>query len=247
MRSNISVYFFANIYATHALAVRMMFGQKGIPAFLEIFDRKLAGRNPSGKTPESHQHCFYLIFLMVSLMSPIGASCAEPDWSIGAYGGKHFDTEPANFANGNTKYQNQFIAAVTASKNVWRDETLPFSLEIDGMVGYQFGLESFYEVAVAPVLRWSSFPWKETLQTDFRFGPLGVSYTTIVSPLERGVEGKGSKTLNFLLVELAFSLPEKKANEVFLRLHHRCTIYDLLNNYGANGEDFFALGYRQFF
>jgi len=30
-------------------------------------------------------------------------------------------------------------------------------------------------------------------------------------------------------------------------LHHRCTIYDLMNNYGANGEDFFALGWRRRF
>jgi hypothetical protein len=31
---------------------------------------------------------------------------------------------------------------------------------------------------------------------------------------------------------------------VFVRLHHRCAVYDLLNNYGANGEDFLAFGYR---
>jgi len=246
MRSKVLVCF-ASFYAAHALAFRMMCGQKGTPTSLNVSHHMILGRIPYGKAPENHQHHFAFVFLLLSLMLPISAFCAKPDWSIGAYGGKHFDTEPANFANGNTKYQNQFIAAVTVSKSVWRDETLPLSLEIDGMVGYQFGLESFYEAAVAPVLRWSSFPWQETLQTDFRFGPLGVSYTTIVSPLERGIEDKGSKTLNFLLVELAFSLPEKKTNEVFLRLHHRCTIYDLLNNYGANGEDFFALGYRQFF
>jgi len=49
------------------------------------------------------------------------------------------------------------------------------------------------------------------------------------------------------MIELAFSLPQHKENEVFMRLHHRCTIYDLLNNYGANGEDFFTLGYREYF
>jgi hypothetical protein len=120
-------------------------------------------------------------------------------------------------------------------------------LELDGMIGQQFGLASLNEIAIAPVLRWSSFPWKETLQTDFRAGPLGVSYTTAISPLERGTNGNGANILNFLLIELAFSLPQEKTEEVFLRLHHRCTIYDLLNNYGANGEDFFALGYRRFF
>jgi len=33
----------------------------------------------------------------------------------------------------------------------------------------------------------------------------------------------------------------------YLRLHHRCTIYDLINDYGANGEDFFGIGYRRYF
>jgi len=30
-------------------------------------------------------------------------------------------------------------------------------------------------------------------------------------------------------------------------LHHRCAVYDLINNYGANGEDFFTIGYRKYF
>jgi len=199
------------------------------------------------ENPLSRLQRFCYMFLFVSLLLPASAFCIEPDWSMGAYGGKSYDTEPANFADGRTNYLNQYIVAVTASKHIWRDETLPLSLEIDGMIGYQFGLESLYEVAVAPVLRWSSFPWKEKLQTDFRFGPLGVSYTTSVNPLERGKDGNGSKTLNFLVVEFAFSRPGIKTNEVFLRLHHRCTIYDLLNDYGANGEDFLALGYRKFY
>lgn len=223
--------------------------QQGVAIAQKIFQTGVSWRhfNFSGSKQESYRSRIILVSLLFALMLPASVFCVEREWSMGVYGGKHFDTEPANFANGNTNYVNQFIVALTASKSVWRDDTLPLSLEIDGMVGYQFGFESFYEAAIAPVLRWSSFPWKETLQTDFRFGPLGASYTTKISPLERGKDGNGSKTLNFLVVELAFSLPEKQENEVFLRLHHRCTIYDLINNYGANGEDFFALGFRQFF
>ena len=137
MRSKISVCI-ASIGVAYAFAVRMMCVQKGIPTPLKVSHRIFPGQILSGIAPENHQHFFYSVFLLLSLMLPISASCAKPDWSMGAYGGKHFDTEPANFANGSTKYQNQFIAAVTASKNVWRDETLPLSLEIDGMVGYQF-------------------------------------------------------------------------------------------------------------
>jgi hypothetical protein len=49
------------------------------------------------------------------------------------------------------------------------------------------------------------------------------------------------------MLELTASAPKNPKSEWFARLHHRCTIYDLMNNYGANGEDFFALGWRRRF
>jgi hypothetical protein len=188
-----------------------------------------------------------IILMPVFLMLPSRAFCTESDWSIGGYGGQYYDSEPAGFSQGKANYLNQYLVAVTASNTVWRAESLPLSLEIEGMIGYQFGLASLAEIAIAPVLRWNIFSWQETLQTDLRAGPLGVSYTTSVSPLERGPDGSGSQTLNFLLIELAFSLPRMKSKEVFVRLHHRCSSYDFINNYGANGEDFLALGYRRHF
>jgi hypothetical protein len=175
---------------------------------------------------------------------------AEPrqsGWSMGVYGGQYYDSEPAGFIEGRANYLNQHLLALTASKTVWRSPTLPVAVELDAMLGQQWGLASLQEIAVAPVLRWSSFPWNALLQTDLRLGPLGVSYTTEVGPLERGSGGQGSRWLNFLMVELAVSRPEQPSEEVFIRLHHRCAIYDLVNNYGANGEDFLAFGYRHRF
>ena len=175
------------------------------------------------------------IFLPVILMIPASAYCDESDWGVGGYGGQYYDSMPAGLlTQGNANFLNQYLIAFTASRTVWRSEAMPLSLEIDGMIGQQFGLASLSEIGMVPVLRWSSFPWKEILQTDIRFGPLGVSYTTTVSPLEQGKNGNGSHILNLLLIEFDFSLPQKKSKEVFVRLHHRCTIYDLLNDYGAN-------------
>ena len=187
-------------------------------------------------------------FIFVLLTIPASAFCAESDWSVGVYGGQYYDSEPAGLlTNENATFLSQFLIAVTASRSLWRSEALPLSLEIDGMIGQQFGMATLSEIGIAPVLRWSSFPWREILQTDIRFGPLGVSYTTSISPLERGPDGRGSNTLNLLLIEFDFSLPREKSKEVFVRLHHRCSIYNLLNDYGANGEDFLALGYRRYF
>ena len=183
----------------------------------------------------------------ITCLLAIGVCAKEPEWSLGVYGGPYYDTMPAGFLGGDAHFKDQYLLALTTSKTLWRSPTLPLSLEIDGMVGLQLGQATVTEVAVAPVLRWSGFPWNHVLQTDLRLGPLGLSYTPYVSPLERDSAGRGSQFLNFLMIETAFSQPGNKHDEVFLRLHHRCTIYDLMNDYGANGEDFFGIGYRRYF
>jgi hypothetical protein len=181
------------------------------------------------------------------MLLPGGAMAKEPEWSLGAYGGKYYDTEPAGFLKGDANFKDQYIFALNVGKTVWRSATLPLSLEIDAVLAQQSGQASLTEIAIAPVARWSGFPWNHVLQTDLRLGPLGLSYTPYVSPLERDSAGRGSQFLNFLMIETAFSQPGNKNDEVFLRLHHRCTIYDLMNDYGANGEDFFGIGYRRYF
>ncbi len=170
-----------------------------------------------------------------------------PTWSLGVYAGQYHDTEPAGFLMGRSQFQNQYLLALTASKTVWRSPDWPLALEIDGMVGQQWGQALLSEVAVAPVLRISGWPGRDAWPMDLRLAPLGVSYTSSVSPLERGPNGMGSQTLNFLMVEAAVPWGMKERHEFFARLHHRCTIYDLINNHGANGEDFFALGWRRRF
>lgn len=185
--------------------------------------------------------------LTLALALPLGLHAAEGDWSIGAYAGKYYDTEPAGFTQGRANFLEHYLVAVTAKKTLWQSATLPLSLELDGMLGLQNGVATLGEVAVAPALRWSGFPWNETVRTSFSAAPFGVSYTTSVSPLELGKDGKGSRILNWLFLELALSRPQDKSSEVFMRLHHRCAVYDLLNNYGANGEDFFAVGVRRRF
>lgn len=188
-----------------------------------------------------------LVIASALLMLPKLALAKEPEWSLGAYGGKYYDTEPAGFLKGDANFKDQYIFALNAGKTVWRSATLPLSLEIDAVLAQQFGQASLTEIAVAPVARWSGFPWNNWVQTSLRLAPLGVSYTSEISPLELGPTGQGSRFLNFLMIEVAFSSPQNKSNELFMRLHHRCAVYDLINNYGANGEDFFTIGFRKHF
>jgi hypothetical protein len=188
------------------------------------------------------------LVLPIALAALPGAACSKDfDWSLGAYTGKYYDTEPAGFLKGDAKFEEQYIFAINGGKTVWRSASLPMSVEIDAVLAQQSGLASLTEIAVAPVLRWGGFPWSGVVQTDLRLAPLGVSYTSEIGTLERGPGGEGSKLLNFLMIEGAFSSPQNPSNEVFMRLHHRCAVYDRLNNYGANGQDFFVMGYRKRF
>jgi hypothetical protein len=175
---------------------------------------------------------------------PFAVRAGEPDWSLGVYAGQYYDSEPAGVIQGRANFNDQYLLALTGSKTVWRSATLPLSLEVDAMLGQQAGVASLTEVALAPALRWDIGRLGNAVQTALRLAPLGVSYTSVVSPLERGPQGEGDRLLNYLFIEAAFSRPAVPANEFFVRLHHRCTVYDLINNYGANGEDFLALGYR---
>nr|WP_315464734.1 hypothetical protein [uncultured Rhodoferax sp.] len=183
----------------------------------------------------------------LGLLSTPAARADASDWSIGAYAGKYHDAEPAGALAGTANYAEHYMVALTGSKTLWRHATWPVAIELDGMLGQQGGLADLTEIALAPALRWSGLPWRDTLRTDIRLAPLGISYTSRVGPLETGPDGRGSRTLNFLFVEAAFSRPQSKDSEVFIRLHHRCAIYDLLNNYGANGEDFLSFGFRRKF
>jgi hypothetical protein len=45
----------------------------------------------------------------------------------------------------------------------------------------------------------------------------------------------------------AFALPRWPRNELSVRLHHRCDVLGLLNDYGSNGENFLVVGYRRRF
>ncbi len=182
-----------------------------------------------------------------AVLMPLAAQADESDWSIGVYAGKYHDAEPAGALAGRANYAEHYMLAVTGSKTLWRHSEWPIAIELDGMLGQQAGMANLTEIAVAPALRWSGLPWRDTLRTDIRLAPLGLSYTSQVGPMEAGPDGRGSRTLNYLFVEAAFSRPQSKDSEFFVRLHHRCAIYDLLNNYGANGEDFLSFGFRRKF
>lgn len=151
-------------------------------------------RQPSTPTPDPRRRPSLLpLVLAAGLLLPASAVCEPEDWSVGVYGGQYDDSEPAGLTQGRANFLNQYLIAVTASKTVWRAATYPLALEVDGMIGHQFGIATLQEFAIAPVLRWSGFPWNGFLPTSIRVGPVGYSHTTKVSPLETSESGEGAR------------------------------------------------------
>ncbi len=94
------------------------------------------------------------------------------------YGGQNYDTEPAGFLNGRAGFKDQYLLALTASKTLWRSDSLPLDMELGGMLGQQWGQTNLQGVALVPVLRWSGIPWSKTLQRALRVGPVGLFFTS---------------------------------------------------------------------
>ena len=97
------------------------------------------------------------------------------------------------------------------------------------------------EGALFANLRWSNFPWNNTLPTSIAIG-WGVSYTDGLTANEAqdakytdDDEGP-QRWLNYLAVEYAFGLPQYPGWQLFYRLHHRSGAFGLFaaNDVGSN-------------
>ena len=121
----------------------------------------------------------------------------------------------------------------------------PLDLEVRGEVARRFGMDRQSEVDLITVVRWKKFPWNDKLYTNFRFGFLGGSYVSSISPWEKQDSGnnKGSKFLQLLIGEFTFSPSESSNYEAFIGLHHRSGIFTLINGV-TGGSNYFVVGVR---
>ena len=122
-----------------------------------------------GQMKKALTHRLGLALMTGLLVMPVCAK--DGDWTMGVYAGQYHNQEPASFLAGRSEFKNHYILAVTASKRLWRAENWPLELELDAMLGQQWGQATLSEVAVAPVLRWSGLPGRDKLAVDVRAGP----------------------------------------------------------------------------
>jgi hypothetical protein len=87
-------------------------------------------------------------------MSGRAADASEKyDWGVGVFGGKFYDSALDKFLTfKDSKFLDQYMVGVTVDRTIWHADSIPLSLQIEGMTGVQFGKDSLGEVGVAPRL-----------------------------------------------------------------------------------------------
>jgi len=143
----------------------------------------------------------------------------------------------------NTSFEDTgIIAAAGSRKLVELDENTWIDVELG--LARRVGGSDHWEISGLAFLRWDGVPWKEWLYTSFGVG-VGPSFATGVWETERkkSGNGKGSRTLNMLVPEIALALPDEPNKQLVFKLHHRSGIFGLINGV-SGGSTFVTVGGR---
>jgi hypothetical protein len=140
-----------------------------------------------------------------------------------------------------------YLVAANVDYRFYKSSVLPIQFEGEFDVAKRFHGADQFDIVVAPLVRWTSFPWNKFLYTNARVGALGLSYATGISAWERQNSGNnhGSNFQQFGALEVTFAARENAPGEVFFRVHHRSGVYGLVN--GTSGaSNYLCFGFRMF-
>lgn len=153
----------------------------------------------------------------------------QRDWMLTGYGAQLSPDTLGETLTFNAHYEDSYIAVLSLAKRIHSFKKLPVDFEMEGQVGKHFGEQNHFEVNAVPmVFRWKNFPWDKYVDTSVAVGA-GVSYAFEKPDIEENSVGKDKtspKLLGYLMLEFAFSLPDKPQWSFVTRVHHRS---------GANG------------
>lgn len=122
--------------------------------------------------------------------------------------------------------------------------TPDMTLEAEGNILKHMGKQHHWEAAAAPMVRWHTFPWNDTVATTAAIG-LGLSYATHLPVIEQEKNGKSNTLLVFLPVEVTVAPEPDSAWAGVLRIHHRSGAWGVVGPRG--GSNFATVGVRYHF
>lgn len=170
-------------------------------------------------------------------------SAAGDRWFVSLYTGQYSDTALNEIVRFNTQFENSYVHVLSLGKElgVFKDK---IGMEVEGQVGLHSGIQSHSEFNLSYSLRWLPFYWDRYLDTSFAFGN-GVSYASSDPELEiiESDDDKTNQWLYYILVEMAFVVPNYEQCDFFVRIHHRSSVFGAIDGIVA-GSNFVGAGVR---
>lgn len=162
------------------------------------------------------------------LLLAADVSAGEDGWFISVYGGQASDTAFNEVLRLKTRFEDYYLAAVALGKELGKYKNR-VALEAEGQIVQHFKGKAQQEFNAALILRWLPFPWDDYLDTSIAFGN-GLSYATRDPEFEeKTADGnETSQILYYLVAEVAFGLPGDSHWSVFTRVHHRSSVFGLI-------------------
>ncbi len=185
------------------------------------------------------------IALMVLGMASLshGPATAEQRWMVSFYTGQYSDTALNEIIRFNTDFESSNVYVLSLGRELGTFKDI-IGYEVEGQVAWHTGEQTHEEINAAFTLRWLPFPWDRYLDTSFAFGN-GLSYATSDPELEirEGNDHETNQLLYYILVETAFTIPHYDSWDLFVRVHHRSSVFGLIGGI-STGSNFVGIGIR---
>lgn len=181
-----------------------------------------------------------LIFVWLFFWS---AAFGDDRWFVSLYGGKFSNNALLDIVRFQTQFESSYLTVLSVGKEIGQYQD-KIRYELEGQLALHSGFQSHEEINGVFIVRWLPFAWDRYLDTSLAFGN-GMSYATEEPPLEimDSDNLKSSRWLYYLLIEMAFALPEDNKWDLFVRVHHRSGIFGLIHDVDS-GSNFIGLGIR---
>lgn len=143
----------------------------------------------------------------------------ERDWAVTAVAGRLTVEDTSQIFAGTVNFADAGIVGLEVSKGLVKTGR-HIAWEAHLQAVRHFGDQDHWEATGAISVRWLTFPWNDTVRTSFALGA-GVSYAFEVPALEEARHERATKTLNYVLGEIALGLPSQPNIDLVMRYQHR--------------------------
>ncbi|MBW1980718.1 MAG: acyloxyacyl hydrolase, partial [Deltaproteobacteria bacterium] len=187
------------------------------------------------------QPLLWLLWILSIFLSCSDRASAG-DWALALYGGVLLEGELNNATIAHQGFEDSYLLALALTRKVATWENM-IDWEVEGQSVKHFAAQSNWEFNGLVAVRWLLFPWDSYLDTSFAFGG-GLSYATETPKVEKENHDPAAKFLKYLMLELAFSLPDSERWSLLVRIHHRSGAFGLFHGVtGASNALAFGVRY----